>query len=387
MAEPLYGTKRPQHAPLGPLVAPLQRSTAFAQRDADAVRALGAAERADDFYQRLGHGNGRQFESLVATLEDADGAVAFASGMAAMTGAILAQVRSGDRVLVSREIYGGTEAFATHDLPRFGVQVDRFSALDLDDLGRALERPARLVVLESPINPTLRIVDLRAVASLCREAGAVTILDGTFAPPPIQRALALGIDLVVHSATKFFGGHSDVLAGVVAGPHALLQSIEAFRRRSGAVLAPDPAWLLCRSFATLGLRLESQQRSALELAMALREDVARGKLASVSYPGLPEHRDHGLVQRQMQGGGTMLALEVRGGLAGARAAFDRLQLVARAPSLGGVESLASLPAYTTHAALSPEQRRAAGIPDGLLRISVGIEGTAAILHDLRQALP
>ena len=386
MHEPLYGTPAPHRSPLGPLSPPLQRASTAAQPDAAAVAELGAARRAGDFYQRMGHPNCRDFESLVAEREGADGAVAFSSGMAAISGTVLALAGAGERVLIAREIYGGTEAFAQHDLGRFGIRADRFAALDARSLDAALREPARLVVLESPVNPTLRVVDLAAAAARCRAAGALVVLDGTFAPPPIQRGLALGADLVVHSATKFFGGHSDVLAGVVAGRHELLGRIEAFRRRTGAILAPDPAWLLCRSWPTLDLRIGAQQAAAAALADGLRQDVAAGRLATVSYPGAPDHPDRELVARQMSGGGCLVSFVVPGGLERARAVFDRFRTIARAPSLGGVESLASLPAFTTHASLSPEQRRQAGIPDGLLRIAVGLEGAPALLADVRQAL-
>ena len=382
----LYGTRRATETPHGPLSMPLDRSSTVAQSTAEDVRALGSAERGEPFYQRMGHPNGRAFESLVAMREGADGAVSFASGMAAITASILAYVRHGDRVLIAEEIYGGTAAFAAHDLPRFGVEVQRFSALDPDELAGALAQPARLVVFESPINPTLRVVDLQRVTGLCRAAGAWSILDGTFAPPPIQRALDHGVDLVVHSATKFLGGHSDVLAGVVAGRHELLEPLEAFRRRSGGLLAPDPAWLLCRSYATLDLRLQEQQRAAAEVAHGLVERLGQGRLRSVSYPGLPDHPDRALIDRQMGGPGCLVSFEVEGGIDGARAVFDRLQLIARAPSLGSVESLASLPSFTTHAALSAEERQRAGIAEGLVRIAVGLEGAEELLADLRRAI-
>ncbi|MBL8754499.1 MAG: aminotransferase class I/II-fold pyridoxal phosphate-dependent enzyme [Planctomycetes bacterium] len=386
MSEPLYGVPHPHGPLLGPLSPPLVRSTTAGQPDAETLRAMGAGERPGEFYQRVGHQNGRAFESLVAAHEGADGAVAFASGMAAISGALGALLRSGDRVLVAEEIYGGTSAFATTDLVRFGVQVDRFSALDLEGLRTALQRPAKIVVFESPINPTLRLVDVRAVATLARAAGALTLFDGTFAPPPIQNALALGVDLVAHSATKFYGGHSDVLAGVVAGRHELLGPIEAWRRRTGGTLAPDPAWLLLRSWPTLALRVQAQQDAALALAQGLLDDVHHGRLVAVSYPGLPQHPDHALARRQMRGGGCVVTVELPGGLTGARRAFDRLTRIARAPSLGGIESLATLPAFTTHAALSTAQRAQAGIADGLLRIAVGLEGADVLLADVRQAL-
>lgn len=384
--EPLYGTSAPHTVPLGPLSPPLHRASTAAQPDASTVRELGAGRKSGDFYQRVGHPNCRQFESLVAAREGADGAVAFGSGMAAISAVFLAFVRAGERVLVAREIYGGTEAFVVADLSRFGVAVERFSALRPDELAAALRQPARLVLFESPINPTLRLCDLAALSARCRAHGAIAVVDGTFAPPPIQRALDHGVDLVVHSATKFYGGHSDVLAGVVAGRHELLRPLEAFRRRTGGILAPDPAWLLCRSHATMDLRVLAQQAATAVVAARLRELVRSGELSAVSYPGDDDHPDAALVRRQMRGGGTVVSFVVDGGLDRARAVYDALRLVARAPSLGGVESLASLPAYTTHASLADAERRAAGIPDGLLRIAVGLEGAAAIADDVIAAV-
>lgn len=386
----LYGSARPtaarRHVLDGPLSPPLVRASTAAQPDAETLRRMGAAELSGPFYQRLGHDNCRQFEQLVAELEGADGAVSFASGMAAISAVLLAHLSHGERLLVAEEVYGGTSAFALQDLARFGVVVERFSSLDPDSLRAALSQPARLCVFESPINPTLRVADVPALAAICRERGVLSLFDGTFAPPPIQRPLALGCDLVVHSASKFFGGHSDVLAGVVAGRHELLEPIEACRRRTGAVLAPDPAWLCLRSWPTLPLRLAAQQAAALELAERLCQDVAEGRLLRVVYPGLDDHPDRERVARQMQGGGAVLAVELPGGLEQVLQVLDGLRVIARAASLGGVESLATVPAYTTHAPLSAAQRRAAGISDGLLRIAVGLEGADVLLADLRQAI-
>ncbi|MFK7742796.1 MAG: PLP-dependent aspartate aminotransferase family protein [Planctomycetota bacterium] len=388
MSEPLYGTSGVHRSPIGPLSPPLIRASTSGQPDAETLRRMGSAECSGEFYQRMGHSNGREFEGLVATLEQTDGAVSFASGMAAMSAVLSAHLSSGDRVLIAEEIYGGTAAFAMHDLPRFGVAVGRFSALDSGSLQRALaDGPApKLVVFESPINPTLRVVDIRALAELARGSGARVVFDGTFSPPPIQRVLELGCDLVVHSASKFFGGHSDVLAGVVAGPHELLAPIEQFRRRTGGLLAPDPAWLCLRSWPTLQLRLDAQQAAALQVAEGLQEDVAAGRLAGVTYPGLPDHPDREIVQRQMNGGGCVLAIELPGGLPEVVPVLDRLRVIARAASLGGVESLATVPAFTTHAPLSPEQRQRAGISDGLMRVAIGLEGVDVLLGDLRQAI-
>jgi cystathionine beta-lyase/cystathionine gamma-synthase len=386
MSEPLYGVPHGHGPLLGPLSPPLVRSTTAGQPDAETLRALGAGERPGEFYQRLGHANARAWEALVAAHEGAEGAVSFASGMAAISGALLAHLKPGDRVLLAEEIYGGTSSFALADLARFGVVVDRFSALDLDGLRAQLARPAQWVVFESPINPTLRVADIGAITGLAKAAGARTLFDATFAPPPVQQALALGVDLVACSATKFYGGHSDVLAGFVAGCHELLGPVEHFRRRTGGLLAPDPAWLLLRSWPTLELRVLAQQAAAQRLAEGLAAEARAGRLLDVSYPGLPAHPDRALVARQMRGGGAVLAVELPGGLPGAKRAYDRLQRIARAPSLGGVESLATLPAFTTHAALTPAQRQRAGIPDGLMRIAVGLEGADVLLDDIRQAL-
>ena len=244
-----------------------------------------------------------------------------------------------------------------------------------------------MVVLETPINPTLRIVDLSQAVAICNAAGALLILDGTFAPAPLQCALASGVDLLVHSATKYYGGHSDALAGFVAGSHQHLAAVAAFRTRSGAILAPDVAWLLCRSMPTLDLRLRAQQASALRLAQRMQEQIPRLKLlAEVLHPGLPGHPDHALAAAQMRGGPCLVTITIAGGFEESCRVFERLQRIARAPSLGGVESVASLASLTTHAGLSDEERSAAGIPAGILRISVGVEDTEWLAEDLIHAL-
>lgn len=384
-----YGTPEPHdRAPDGPLSPPLSRATTSASADAETVRALGVRERHDEFYSRYGHPNARAFESSIAALEGAEGAVSFASGMAAMHAVLCGLVSQGERVLIAEQVYGGTVGLATADLPRFGIEVEWFDAFDPRALRAALTRPARLCVVETPVNPTLRVVDLQAVAAACREAGTTSLVDATFAPPPVQRSLDHGIDLVLHSATKFLGGHSDVLAGVVAGPHRLLRSIEAFRARSGGILGPDSAWLLCRSAATLALRVAAQQDAAAAVAARLLAAAEAGEapIDAVHYPFLAGHPDTSVARRQMSGGGALCSFEVRGGLEAAIRMFDRLRLVARAPSLGGVESLASLPAHSTHAGLTPEERAARGIAPGLVRVSVGLEGADRIVADLLQAL-
>ncbi|MBK8976415.1 MAG: PLP-dependent transferase [Planctomycetes bacterium] len=388
-----YGTPAPPGAPTGAMCPPLIRATTWAVDDAESARALGARASHADFYARYGHPNARGFEAALAALERAAGAVSFASGMAAVHAVFGALCSAGDRVLVADRIYGGTDALCRHELPRFGIVVERFDPLDPADLDRALERagarPPRLCFVESPINPTLRIVDLAAVAARCGARGVTVAADVTFAPPPLQRGLEAGLDLVVHSATKYLGGHSDVLAGVVAGrDHELLTRIEAFRVRTGAILAPDPAWLLQRSLATLELRVLAQSRAAAWLAHQLAADAGPGRpLAAVLHPALADHPDHQLARRALPAGaGGVLAFEVRGGLPAARRLHDALRVAARAPSLGGVETLVSLPCLSSHAHVEPAARARAGVADGLVRVAVGLEPAEQLLDDLRAAI-
>jgi len=243
------------------------------------------------------------------------------------------------------------------------------------------------VHVETPTNPLCRVIDLERVVELAHGCGAWVSVDATFLPPPLQRPLAHGADLVMHSATKILGGHSDALAGVVSGRHELLEKLEGFRRRTGGILAPDTAWLLARSIATLELRARKAADNAAKLASfldALRAE--RGAVARVHYAGLPEHPDHAVARRYMDTSGFMLAFELRGGLSEAIRVYDRFKVIARAVSLGGVESLASLPLHTSHAMMTKEEREATGIADGLIRLSVGIEPYRILEDDLAQAL-
>ena len=382
-----YGCRDEAAAPLGPLAPDLTRSTTFAHPTAEALRAVGEGEAPGEFYPRYGHPNARQFESRVAGLEGADGAVAFASGMAALSAIFCGLLGKGDALAVSRYVYGGVEAVMAEDLPRFGIEVRRFDPFEAGSLESALEKGATHVHVETPTNPLSRVVDLERVVAAARGAGARVSVDATFLPPPFQRPLAHGVDLVMHSATKILGGHSDAHAGVVSGRHALLERLEAFRRRTGAVLAPDTAWLLTRSLTTLELRTRQAAENASRLAQFLEELRARGApVARVHYPGLAQHPDHDIARRYMRSFGYMLAFEVTGGLDAAVRVYERLRVIARAVSLGGAESLASLPLHTSHAMMAPEERARRGIADGLIRISVGIEPYERLEADLAAAL-
>jgi len=367
----------------GPLAPDLTRSTSFRRRSAEEMRAVGAGEVAGEFYPRYGHPAGRLFEARLAALEEADGAVAFASGMAALHALFFGLVDGGGRVALAHDVYGGTRSLVTSDLERFGVAVRRFDPFDAADLARALDGGCDVVHVETPANPLCRVVDVARTAAAAHDAGALLSVDATFAPPPVQRLLAHGADLVVHSATKFLGGHHDLLGGVVAGSHALVSRLEGFRRRTGGVLAPEPAWLAARSLATLELRVTRASETAARLAALLAG--SRGVLR-VHYPGLATHPDHDVARRQMHGFGAILAVEVEGGLDGAVRVYDRFETIARAVSLGGVDTTALLPLHTSHAQVPAAERARAGIGDGTIRLAVGLEPFDALARDLERAL-
>jgi len=382
-----YGCPRGHRARGGPQAPDLSRATTYAYDSAEELREVASGEVAGEFYPRYGHSDGRRFESAMAELEHAEGAVAFASGMAALHALFCGLAGSGDSVVIGRQIYGGVEALAQHELQRFGIEVRRVDPHDHEALERSLDGPVRLVHVESPSNPICRVLDIAALAEMAHAHGALLSVDATFMPPPLQHSLDLGADLAMHSATKILGGHSDALGGVISGHHSELEALEAFRRRTGAILAPDNAWLLTRSLSTLELRARCACDNAMHLATFLaRRRNAGGIVRRVHYSGLKDHPDHVIAGHQMAGYGYMLGFEVAGGLDGAKAVYDRLQVIARAPSLGGVGSLASLPLHTSHAHMSAEDRRSAGVEDGLIRLSVGIEPYSGLEADLSQAL-
>jgi cystathionine beta-lyase/cystathionine gamma-synthase len=336
---------------------------------------VGAGEKPGEFYPRYGHPAARAFESAVAEAEGTEGAVSFASGMAALHALFCAPLGEG-AIAASRDLYGGTTALLEKDLPRFGIRVVRFDPFSLD-----LPEGVRLVHIETPTNPLCRIVDVARVAKAAHAKGALLSVDATFAPPPIQRTIALGADLVMHSATKYLGGHSDAIGGVLGGRHEHLAAIEGFRRRTGGILGPDTAWLVARSMRTLALRARQQSETAGRLARLLV-----GKAAKVHYPGLESHPDHAVAKRQMESGGAIVSFEVAGGLAAAARVYDRFRVIGRAVSLGGVESIASLPVHTSHAMIPPAERARSGIADGLIRLSVGLEPYEVLARDLEQSL-
>lgn len=320
-------------------------------------------------------------EAKLASLEGAEAALAFASGMAAEAAAFLALGRGG--VVCIGDAYGGTLELIGTQLPQLGIPTHLLLGHELERLDGLLAAGAGLVFLETPTNPALEVFDIAALAGRAHAHGALLMVDNTFASPVNQQPLALGADLVVHSATKYLGGHSDLTAGALMGSRELVEAVWPWRKNLGQSLAPETAALLARSLRTLVVRVQAHNASALAIARALE---GHPRVARVLYPGLESFPGHRLAARQMTGFGGMLTMEVAGDGAAAAAVADRLRWFAIAPSLGGVESLVTQPVTTTHHGLGPEERRRRGISDAVLRLSVGLEDTADLIADLEQAL-
>jgi cystathionine beta-lyase/cystathionine gamma-synthase len=334
-------------------------------------------------YARLENPTVAAAERKVALLEGAEAAVCFASGMAAVHAALVGHLEAGDTLLVADTIYGQTTRLARTILARAGVRVVEVPLLRLAEAAREAPEGTRALLFETPTNPTLRVADVPAVAAACRERGLLSMLDATFATPVNLRALEHGVDLVLHSATKYLNGHCDHLAGAVAGRRALLAPVEEVRRTAGGTMDAAVAYDLIRGMKTLEVRVERQNATALRLAEALEIHPA---VARVHYPMLPSHPDHALARRLLKGGGGVLSLSVKGGFEAVCRVHDALRVVARASSLGGVESLASIPAISSHRNASDAELEAQGIDRGLLRVSVGLEDPDDLLEDLRDAL-
>lgn len=334
-------------------------------------------------YTRYGNGpNQAVVEQRLASLDGAEDALVTASGMSAMACALLSVLRAGDHVVATDAIYGGTRVLLTDELARLGISttfVDMFSP----GWTEALRPETRVVLGETPSNPVLRVLDLRPIADATHAHGAVLIVDATFGSPVNYRPLEHGADIVMHSATKYLAGHSDVTAGVLTGSAERIGEARKRARVWGPILDPHGTWLLERGIKTLALRMERHNRNGMEIA---RWAEARPEVARVFYPGLPSHPDHETAKRVLDGFGGMVGIELAGGGEAAARFVGALQLAKLAPSLGGVETLVSEPRYTSHAAMTPEQRAAGGIRDGFLRVSLGIEDAADLIADFDQAL-
>jgi cystathionine gamma-synthase len=366
-----------------PLAPPIWRGTVF---EFDSARELSdtiVGARKGYAYGRYDNPTVVELERAVAALEGAERGLAFASGMAAIATALLALVPPGGRVVRQRELYGGTSALFREVVEDWAGEVATADAREPDRIEEEIRRGADVVYLETPVNPTLDIVDLPRLAAAARDAGALVVVDNTFATPLGQRPLALGAHVAVHSATKLLAGHHDVVAGVLATSDASADRIESRRRLLGGVLSPADAWLVLRGVKTLRVRVRDAEASATELARRLLADP---RVRGVRYPGLPDDPGHELAARQMDGFGTLLAFEAGADLADAERLLDALRTIRRAGTLGGVDSTVLLPATTSHASISAEERRRMGVPDTLVRLSVGNEPVEELWTDLDRAL-
>jgi O-succinylhomoserine sulfhydrylase len=335
-------------------------------------------------YSRFGNPTVQMFEERLAALEGAEAARATASGMAAVFASLMCQLRTGDRVVSSDALFGSCQFIVTDILPRFGIESVQVDGRDLDQWRAALAPRTAAVFLESPSNPSLRVVDLAAVCTLAHDAGARVIVDNVFATPLLQRPLDFGADIVVYSATKHIDGQGRTLGGAVLGDGKWVsETLQPFLRHTGPALSPMNAWLLLKGLETLELRLNEQCTAAERIARFLS---GRPGISAVLYPGLPSHPQYDLVRLQMRAGGTIVAFEVEGGKAGAFRFLNALRLVLISNNLGDSKSLVTHPATTTHQRLSPAARLAQGIPDGLVRLSVGLEDVEDLEADLAHAI-
>lgn len=373
----------PGRAPDGVTVMPVYHGVTFAYEELDAWRAVALGERPGHIYSRNTNPTVEVFEEKVRELEGAEAATSFSTGMAAISNTLFTLLSPGDRVVSIKDTYGGTNKIFVEFLPRFGIEVVLCDTDDTVEIEREVARGCTVLYLESPTNPTLKVVDIARLAEAARAVGATVVVDNTFATPINQRPLALGADLVVHSATKFLGGHSDAMGGAVCGSPALVRSIFHYREINGASLDPMSAFLLTRGMKTLELRVERQNENAMRVATFLAEHPV---VEAVFYPGLASHPGHEIARRQMQGFGGVLSFSLRGGFDAMRRLIGSLRLAHRAASLGSVGTLVGPPATTSHVELSAEERATAGIPESLVRYSVGIENAKDLLDDLRAAL-
>ncbi len=364
------------------ITVPIYQSSTFrfdsAAHGADLCRAVAPSH----LYTRWGNPTTRALELALADLEGAGAALAFSSGMAAGVTAVMAMVEGGDHIVAANCLYTGMTELFERVLPPLGVDTT-FVDPEVDGAFEQALRPAtKLIYVETPANPTLAITNLAAVVELARARGVFTLADNTWASPWNTRPLELGIDAVIHSATKYLGGHSDVIAGAAMGSREWIDRLWPYLKIFGGCPSPHDAWLLHRGLKTMGLRVERQNATAMAIAELLERHP---RVASVHYPGLPSHAGHAVARRQMRGFGGMLAFEVEGGVEAGRKILESLSLITHAVSLGGVETLAVHPASTTHAPLTSEERLRAGITDGLIRMSVGLEEPRDLTADLEEA--
>jgi cystathionine gamma-synthase len=364
----------------GPMATPIYQTSTFEVADNDEQLRVTPT---DHFYTRYGNPTNTVAEQTIAQLEGVDAALTFASGMGAITTTIMALLASGDHIVAQRDIYGGATKFLTQWLPKMGIEATLVDTTEYDQHARAIRPNTKLLYVESPTNPAVRVVDLKKIASLARQHNLLSMIDATFGTPINQRPAEFGIDLIMHSGTKYLAGHHDLICGVVAGNSDLIEKIHSTRTTLGNCMDPHASWMLIRGLKTLAVRVARQNDNALRVAGFLSQ---HDKVRHVHYPFLKNHPQYAIAREQMSGGGGMISFEVEGTGDDARRLTESLRLFTLAPSLGGVESLVSIPVLTSHAMISATERQKMGVTEQMIRLSVGIENADDLIADLEHAL-
>ncbi|MXO96120.1 methionine gamma-lyase [Erythrobacter aquimaris] len=369
----------------GALTPPMHLASTFAFESAEQGGAIFAGEEQGYFYSRIGNPTVDLLEQRLAVLEGAEAGVAAASGMGAITAVMWSLLEAGDEIVTDKTLYGCTFAFFRHGLAKFGVKVTHVDLTDPSALEAAMHQGVKVVYFETPANPNMRLVDIAAISEVAHRYDAQVVVDNTYATPALTRPIELGADIVVHSATKYLGGHGDLVGGLVAGSAETMQKVrlEGLKDMTGAVMSPFTATLIMRGLKTLALRMERHSKTAMEVALWLE---AQSQVAAVHYPGLESFGQHALANRQMALPGGMIAFDLAGGYDQGIRFMNRLEMIIRAVSLGDAETLIQHPASMTHSTYTPEERAEHGIGEGLLRLSVGLEEAEDIFADLEQAL-
>ncbi|GAB6101847.1 cystathionine gamma-synthase [Thermococcus atlanticus] len=367
--------EEPESMQHGDVVSPIHLSTTFAKRSIKEVEE-------GYVYSRSGNPTRDALERKLAALENAKYGLAFSSGLAAESTILLALLKKGDHVIAFDDLYGGTKRLFNQVMERFGIEFTYVDARESENVRNAIRENTRMIWLETPTNPLLKLADIKAIAEIAHERDIIVVVDNTFASPYFQNPIDLGADIVLHSVTKYLGGHSDVVGGaVMVNDDEIYERLKFHQNAVGAILSPFDSWLVMRGIKTLAVRMERHEKNAMTIARYLEEHPL---VERVYYPGLPSHPQHELAKRQMRGFGGMLSFELKGGLEEAIKFVESLEIFALAESLGGVESLIELPAIMTHASVPKDEREKVGIRDSLIRVSVGIEDVEDLIEDLER---
>ncbi len=368
----------------GSLATPLYQTSTFIFKDAQQGADRFSGDEQGYIYTRLGNPTTRQLEMRVAAMEGMEDAAATATGMGAVSGALLANLQCGDHIISSKAVYGCSYALISHMLTRFGIEVTFVDMTEPENIEQAIKSNTKVIFLETPINPNLVVLDLEKISAIAKKHQVISIVDNTFLTPYLQQPAKFGIDIVVHSATKYLNGHGDVVAGIICGSAEMIMNIKmTVLKDIGATISPHDAWLILRGIKTLSVRMDRHCQNAQRIAEFLE---GHKSIAQVYYPGLKSHMGHKFIGKQMKAAGGVIAFELKSGLAGGSAFINRMKLFSIAVSLGDAESLIQHPASMTHSPYTAEERAAAGISDSLIRISVGLENVEDLINDLKQSL-